>query len=55
MRRRVSCAAGLSVKVGITCRALSMSRARSGAWVREAIPRGMLCDFALCRIEDTAG
>lgn len=34
-------AAGLSEKVGMICRDLSMSRARSGAWVRDARASGI--------------
>lgn len=47
--------AGLSEKVGMMCKALSMSRARSGACVREARARGIERALQANRIEDTAG
>lgn len=51
----VLAAAGLSENDGITWRAFSMSRASSGAWVREARPIGMERERHAKRIEDTAG
>lgn len=52
---RVLLAAGLSVKVGIMCRALRRSRARSGAQVRDARARGMERVLQAWIMEETAG